>query len=414
MPALFAQEEVVQEDISLDIQEEPSDTQEETTLNIDSLFDDPSVEVFSEPDDTPINIRDKVLIEAAYGFFAGYSPGWDEVPWYDGDRTYSHLLGAKMDALLGLTIDLTDVFRVKNAFSFSVPDKAVFSIKEFYFEYDFLKKAFLQVGLYEIAWGISRFYPYTNLPARVPPGQDAGDAYIGRIKIPIGIGGLELLTMTRYDFLKNKSSPTFEEFAYGAKYNLILKGIDLDTGVYYYKDLPLFFFASLKTTLGNTELYAEGLAAVFHETWKEVRFSGNIGFVQDFFKRKLSLAGEVFYNGESNSAWWRPKTEILEEEAVDLFQGLNGAFALIIRPGIIGMRIFSQCLYSFDKNSAWLIPGISVSPRSQFTISLSVPMALGNRRTDRGNYYHNNIDKEDRPFSIVLGISFSGKFKYTL
>jgi hypothetical protein len=190
---------------------------------------------------------------------------------------------------------------------------------------------------------------------------------------------------------------------------------DIDIGFLYHKELPLRFFVSLKTTLGNTELYSEGLVAVSSENGHETRFSGNIGLLRDFFKGSLTLAGEIFYNGEPDSAWWRTKTELLEEAKVELYQGINGAFAFIFRPGFWGMRIFGQVLYSYEENSAWLIPGISIKPNG-ITLSVSAPMALGNRpeSKDPGNYYRNNTDKNNRPFSIVLGINYKGKLRYVL
>jgi hypothetical protein len=382
----------------------------------DSLCDDPPEEDQGEPEETAINLRDKVLLEASYGFIAGFAPGWSEMPWYSEYREfreYSYILGARMEAQLSMTIPLTQELLVKNTFAFALPDEAVFSIKEFYFEYDLIGRAFLQAGLYEIAWGISRFYPFTNLPARVPPSLKAGEAFTGRLKIPIQIGGLELLAMTRSDYMEDSASPTAEEIAYGGKYNLAFDGADIDMGFFYFKEMPLRFFVSLKTTLGNTELYSEGLAAVSHETREDPLFSGNFGFVRDFFKGKLTLMGEVFYNGESGTAWWRQKNELLEDEVVDFYKGFNYAAVFIIRPGILGMRIFSQALSTQEEKSIWLIPGISIKP-GDITITLSAPMALGERRdlNDESNYYRKNTDKNNRPFSIVLGISYSGKLRY--
>lgn len=407
--------------LSLGADEEPRwENQFDGNWDIDSIFDDPSVEEPTEADNTPINLRDKILLEASYGFVSAFVPGWSEAPWYGGKREYSYLLGARMEALLSIDLPLTEVLRVHNSFYFSVPDKAIFSIKEFYFEYDFFSRAYLQAGLYEIAWGISRFYPFTNLPALVPDssnqtGDEPGSAYIARLKIPIGIGGLEILGMTRYGYMKDKSSPTFGEMAFGIKYNMAFQAADIDTGILYHKELPVRYFISVKTTLGNTELYTEGLVSVSQEENPETHFSGNLGIVQDLFKGKLTLSGEIFYNGEPDSAWWRPKSETLDEGVVDLYKGLNGALAFIIRPGVIGMRIFAQVLYTYEQESAWLVPGISIRP-GDIHITLSVPMALGSRRdpTDPSNYYRNNTDKDNRPFSIILAVSFNGKLRYTI
>ena len=371
-----------------------------------------------ESEYSPITLRDKVLLEIDFGFVAAFSPGWTEAPWYNEEREYESEQGARLDSLVSIDIALTDAIRVKSAFLFSIPEKNWLSIKEFYIEYNLLNRVFFQAGLYEIAWGISRFYPFANLPARIPYSNLAGDSYIARVTIPIGIGGLELLALTRPEYADNVTSPSFKEMAYGAKYNLAFEKADIDAGFLYYREMPLRFFVSVKTTLGNTELYTEGTAAVPYKTWDKAFFSGNIGFVRDFFKEKLTLAGEIFYNGESNSYWWRSKTDVLYEDSVDLYKGFNGALAFIIRPGVIGMRIFSQCLYTYEENSFWLIPGISVKPGDLFTISLSAPMALGSRRDvgDESNYYRKNTDNHRpyRPFTIVLGITFNRKLRFAL
>ena len=406
-----------QEDAEAENQME-NDIQMDSNWNIDSFFNDPDVEYLEEPETKPINLRDRVLLEASYGFIAAFSPGWSEVPWYNGNdkREYSYLLGARMEALLSIDLPLTEALRVHNAFYFSVPDNSIFSIYEFYFDYNIQNRAFLQAGLYEIAWGISRFYPFTNLPALVPnDNDDPGNAYIGRLRIPIGIGGLELIGMTRSGYMEDRASPTFNEFAFGMKYNMAFQLADIDTGLLYHKELPMRFFVSLKTTIQDTELYTEGLVSVSQEESHKTFFSGNVGIVKDFFNGKLTVSGEIFYNGESEAAWWRPKTEALEESVVNLYKGLNGALAFVIRPGIIGMRIFAQALYTYEERSVWLVPGISIKPGG-INITLSVPMALGERRApyDKSNYYRNNIDEDNRPFSIILGVSLNGKLRYTL
>ena len=384
--------------------------------DIDSIFNNTTEDIPESPGNTTINLRDKITLEASYGFMGGFSPGWNEVPWYDGKKDYDYILGAKMEALLIMDFPLTNELRVHNSFYFSLPDSAVFSIKEFYFEYDFKDIVFLKAGLYEIAWGISRFYPFTNLPALVPSNRENwGDSYIIRFTIPVGIGGFDFIAMTRWGFMDNSSIPQFNEFGYGIKYNLAMQSADIDAGFLFHKDLPFRFFVSLKTTLGNTEVYSEGLVAFSYEDSYEVHFSGNIGFLQDFFKGNLTLSGEIFYNGEPDSAWWRTKTDLLEEGKVNLYPGLNGALAFIFRPGFLGMRIFAQALYTYEENSLWLIPGISIKFHG-ITISASTPMALGKRTeiNDKSNYYHDNSDKHNRPFSIVLGITYNGKLKYTL
>jgi hypothetical protein len=386
--------------------------------DIDSMFNDPPEvpanpsEVVEPEDKVPITLRDKVILKASYEFSAGFAPGWSEAPWYDDGKKFSYVLGAKMDALLSMDFQLSENLQVWNSFSFSVPDKTVFAINEFYFDYSLNRIAFFRAGMYEMSWGISPFFPFTNLLARIPEDSSGGQAYIGKVDIPIGIGGLQLLGMTREGFMADSSSPSFDEIAYGMKYNLAFSGADIDAGVFYQREMPLRFFVSLKTTLGNTELYTEGLAVTPHETWEEILLSGNAGFVRDFIRGKLTVSGEVFYNGERKTSWWRTKTNIKEEEAVEMIEGFNTALGLIFRPGIIGMRIFCQALYSFEEESAQLVPGISIKPGNLVTASLMVPMALGSRSSQ--GYYRYNADKNNRPFSIMLLITFGGSFRYSI
>jgi hypothetical protein len=385
--------------------------------DFDSIFDN-ARDTEEIPDDSSEDtildtLRDRVIVAADYNFMAGFSPGWAQAPWFDEGREFSYVLGAKMDAVLSLDFRLSESLRVWNSFSFSVPEENVFSIKEFYFDYNMNRLFYLRAGLFTIAWGISPNFPFTNLPARIPGKNSVGDSYIGKLDIPIGIGGLQLIGMTRQGFMDDASAPKFDEIAYGFKYNLAFSGADIDAGLFYYAEMPLRFFASLKTTVVNTELYIEGLAAVSHDTWDDVRFSGSTGFIQDFFRGKLTVNGEFFYNGERGTEWWyQGKSEVNNEESSPLFGGFNTALGLIFRPGIIGMRIFCKALYAVEENSAQLIPGISIKPGDLVTVTLTVPMALGSRR----GYYYNNVDMADtpRPFNIALLVSFQGSFRYGL
>ena len=423
-----AMEDSVTENTALPDYVELPDDKPESIWDIDSIFENASEEIPELIDNATIKLFDKITLEASYNFMAGFSPGWDEAPWYKGAKKQDHIFGLKMDSLLTMDLPITDTFRVHTSFHFSLPGDPVFSVKEFYFEYNIKNIAFVKGGLYEIAWGISRFYPFTNLPALVPPEkfvpddpddpdgpgkiEKYGDSYIVKLSVPVGVGGFDFLVMTRGGFMGDPLTPRFSEFAYGMKYNLALPVIDIDTGVLFYPEIPLRFFVSLKTTLWDTEFYSEGLLAVSLKSGYKTSFSGNIGFYRDFFKNILALTGELFYNGEPNASWWQSKTELFDEKQFDLYQGFNAALAFIVRPGVLGMRIFTQALYTYRKQSVWLVPGISIKPGA-FTFSLSVPMALGKRTAigDASNYYRNNTDQNNRPFSIVLGISYGGKIK---
>ncbi|GHU12636.1 hypothetical protein FACS1894161_1290 [Spirochaetia bacterium] len=358
--------------------------------------------------------KTRVTMDASYRFRAGISPGWTEAIWYDYTNQksrYYYVLGTKMEALLSLDFQIMENLRVWNSFTFSIPsDSSIFTVNEFYFDYNLENFVFLRAGQYETGWGISPNFPYTNLPARIPGEVNTGRAYMAKIDFPIGIGGLQFLVMTRPGFMKDKNIPTLNEIAYGVKFNAAFPTVDIDMGMFYFKKMPLRFFSSLKTTLRNTELYAEALASTPYETMDDVRFAVSAGFVQDFFGGKLTLNGEMFYNGEDTSWWYQANNEIDEEEEKALLQDWNFAGSFIIRPGVLGLRLFCQVMYSYKQESAMIVPGISIKPGDLITTSLIANMVAGSRA---GYYYRNNSDRDNRPFSISLLIHLGGSFRYT-
>jgi hypothetical protein len=96
-----------------------------------------------------------------------------------------------------------------------------------------------------------------------------------------------------------------------------------------------------------------------------------------------------------------------------LFDGLNFAGNISIKPGGIFNRlhIFLGSLYSFKKNSAQIVPGITFEPAEHIELYFAVPMAAGNR--DKNSYYAHNADTNNRPFSIILAIKIRGQYRYS-
>jgi hypothetical protein len=186
--------------------------------------------------------------------------------------------------------------------------------------------------------------------------------------------------------------------------------VDIDMGAFYLDAMPLRAFVSVKTTVKDTELYAEGLASVQHNPWGDLKFSANLGVVQDFFADKLTVNGEVFYNGETGTGWFRSKTDLREADVSPFIGGVNTALNLTFKPGWFkNLRFFTQFLYAFDENTAQLVPGLRFNPLPHMAVSLAVPMALGSQD---GTYYTHNADTWNRPFSIVLLITISGSRRF--
>jgi hypothetical protein len=299
---------------------------------------------------------------------------------------------------------------VKNLFTFAIPSLA-FTVKEVFVDYNFSDRVFFRGGKFIQNWGISPNYPYANLLARLPPNNAGGDPYIVKIDVPIGIGGVELLALTRPGFMANPALPAFEEIGYGGKYNLAHRGVDLDVGVFYHEKMSLRNFISVKSTIMDTEVYAEALISARHKPWGAVRGAGSIGIAREFFSEKLAIGGEYFYNGEKDAVYFVPETDLEEAETSPFVYGHNMAINIRYRTGIVGdLKFAAQCLYSIDENSARFVPGLSFVPFPHVNVSLGVPMALGSRE---GAYYRRNADKNNRPFGIILLVSISGDYRFT-
>jgi hypothetical protein len=355
--------------------------------------------------------RSGFALEGSFRFYSGFAPGWSETPW-NWDETEEELtrpvLGG-MSADLILDFQISEVFRVRSSFGFSYPALAL-GVTEFFFDYSLKDRLFLRGGKFSPGWGRSSNYPFTNLLSRLPEGNAGGDAYVFKANLPIGVGGIELITLTRKGFMA-KDLPTPSELGYGAKYNLALPWIDIDMGAFYLETMPFRVIASVKTTLpGDIEAYTEGLVAVPQETWDDLSFSANAGLARDFFGDLFTLNGEFFYNGEEGVGWFSPKTDMRDAKVVPFINGYNAAFNLVIRPRLFwDLRIFSQVLYGIEENTVQFVPGFSCKPLSHLEFSLAVPMALGSRE---GTYYQNNVDTKNRPFAVVLLLSIQGSQRF--
>jgi hypothetical protein len=281
-----------------------------------------------------------------------------------------------------------------------------------------MDRIFLRWGKFTPRWGRSPNYPVANLLSRVPVGNAGGDPYVVKLDLPVGIGGIELLMLTRKGYMAG-NTPTLKELSYGGKYNLALPWADIDLGCLYHDAMPLRAIVSVKTTLPwDIEAYTEGLISVPHETWDDLKLSANLGLGRDFFDELFTLGGEVFYNGESGAGWFRPETELREADVSPFIGGFNFAFNFVLRPRMPrtlpwalpwNFRVFSQILYGKKEDTAQFVPGISCEPLPHMKVSLAVPMALG---SPEGTYYRKNADTTNRPFAIVLLVSLQGKHRF--
>jgi len=390
--------------------------------DIDSIFDEvlPASTSGETKTDTAVPAVNKLVkrrgytFDASYRLIAGFAPGWYEIPWsknYENNDPYlDHII--KMQGAFGIDAQISEAFRAKSSISFEIPNFS-FILGDFFFDYNFYDTVFFRGGKYNLSWGVSPNYSFTNLLSRVPKKGYSGDSFIFKVDVPIGIGGIQALVLTRVD-LMHGVIPEIPDFGVGGKYNLAFRWADLDMGLYYKEDMPLRSFLSIKTTIGKTELYNEWLAVIDLQNSSELSGAVNFGFARDFFDKKLRFAGELFYNAEGNAYWYRPETSVKKPEISPFIEGLNLAFNLTWRLGEKGdPRLFIQTLYVPEQNSAQLIPGFRLNPWPNFEFYLAAPMALGSKD---GYYYSNTVNNDNKnrplPFSVMLMVTLNGSVQY--
>jgi hypothetical protein len=373
-------------------------------------------------------------IDASFNFAGGYIPGWKVAPWHwqnEADENVDQALVAKMESTVALDFQVSDVFRVRQAFSIAIPNLAI-TIPEFFFDYSLMNRVFFRVGKFAINWGISPNFPYANLPSRIPTMSDDtttkdknerfnGDIYLIRADIPVGVGGLQLAAMTRSsalnDLFNNNEEITSDlgrvgKIFFGLKYNVAVPIVDIDVGLLYNKKLNTRAFLSLKTTLfDRLELYSEGLLSYNLDTDDNFAASASIGMMQDFFDNQLSVNAELYYNGEEEASYVQSQSFLTMSETVGFIDGLNAALNIRYKPvWLPKTELFFKYLHGFSENTAQLVPGFRLTPLSNLNLYVAVPMALGSKD---GLYYRDNLDEKNRPFSVNIMLTFSGSYRYT-
>ncbi|MDR0644361.1 MAG: hypothetical protein LBG05_05520 [Treponema sp.] len=436
----------------------------EGNIDVDSLFGEPakSAALPSGKVEKPPPKQSSVIatmkkkgftMKTGYSFSFGSSTGWEESPWFWGERfqdkgtkkpnephtttadLYYTYPGVIMTASLDFSYQIFNELKVTSAFSYSFP-KFVFTVGNFYFDYTVKNKVFFRAGRFTYKWGVSSNYPFTDLLARFQApswttahtynkttnpsgdyfGSTAGknDIYMARVDVPIGIGGIQAVMRLRDDFF-NEQNKRNELIAYGGKYNLAFKWADINIGALYQPIIPLRGFLSVKSTVKDTEIYAETMASVRHRGWDYWTLSWNFGFYQDFFKRKLRINGEIYYNGEKDAFWTREadlERGNLEEENTPLIEGFNYMANIVYKPGWRSLNLGVKAAYAPVEDTGMVVPGVKFSPATGVTVSVAVPFAFGNRK---GTYYRgmsSDYKTYGRPFSVVLGLTIEGSYSW--
>ena len=421
--AAFSQEDLLDKDADSLFDDKGDGEKQKTDNDIYSINNSDNPAVYM--------LRPGFGIDASYSVGLGIFPGFSETPWnfntpgkFDRNQErFDVIIGATMSATLGLTIQPSSTLRVRQTVKFEIPankgNEIPISFKEFFIDYNFLNVLYFRAGKFDIRWGTSPNFPYTDLLSRLPASiESPGDAYTVRAEVPVGIGSIQFIMMARRGLIEDIKKPKAEEFGYGAKFNLAIPFIDVDFGMLYHKQMPLRFFLSVnKTLFSSWEIYAEGMASYeydsLQEIWRNFLFSYNVGFIQDFFKRRLKINAELYYNAEdAGYAITKNKIKTDEDEKTLLLAGFNTALNVSFNPGIFfNTTFFTSFLYSVESNSGQLVPGIRMEPIRHLKIYLTLQMAIGSR--DNDSYYYTNTDTANRPFAISLIVILNGIYNFS-
>jgi len=415
---------------------------QEETDNIDSLFNNPE-DILNESTEAntdtkapkeEIGVIQDLIKKENFKFstnaniFMGYSQGWDYLPWIQDNYedpvfTDSALMG--MSSKMTFDAQIGDNFRFLQSYTVAYPNYEP-GVSEFFADFDFNDLVYLRIGRQNLTWGISRYYPFTNLPARIPDNfginnsdsLNDNDLFAVKMDIPIGIGGIQGLIYARNGYFSDPAYPSMNEIGWGSYYNLALKQADITIGGFYQKDMNLRGFTSISTTLfDKLELYSEWLVSYDQdnndklplpydaeigdeqeEDPDSLDFGANIGFLINLFSDNLEISGEYYYNGEET------ELEPLGTQ-FPFFWGHNLGAGISLKMFDNRLKLFSYLKYNLSDNSGVIVPAISYDSFEFMQLTLAMPIIFG---SVNGGYAQNNPDPYDRNFSFILTAKISG------
>ena len=375
-------------------------------------------------------------------FRAGIAPGFHESPWrWDSFADREHYFLERVFLMrTQFTVDsqINANLRFRSRVFFEIPNFG-FRFGDMWFDYNFHDRVFVRGGIFNMAWGISRNFHFANLLAYIPPDLPAQaatinrpavtaaqartfnrDPFIFRADIPFGVGGFQLLALTRAPLTGNIKATgiTMDDIAYGGRYSVAFREIDLSMGMLNQNGMPFRLFMSASTSFWDTDWYTEGVLAI-SDTQPRLSSAMNLGFTRviDFFG-SLSINGELFINGLEETRFRQPGTALLEDGYVTSFiRGLNIALNLHYRFPDRGRnpQLILQWRHAPFENTGRLVPSFRINPWPNIVLDFAMPMALGSRH----GYYHQHTvrmdtidpDRRNIPFSLMMLVTISGNVR---
>lgn len=399
--------------------------------NEDLLDNEDLDSFFSQEEDEAVATEDKefyvlddvvnttgFVFGADYQLFGGYSPGAQDFEIYDD----AIILG--MRSTFSLDAQISSDFSVFQKWDVKYPDFELV-MTQFYAESIIKDRAFLRLGRENLSWGEAKVFKLSNLLVRTPETfSGSRDSYSIRLNVPIGLGGVNILALTREGMWK-ESTPSANEIGLGALYNHIINTekliFDLNLGLFHHREMNLRSFLSGKTTIFNTEIYSELIFAynmygtdyiydnndIDNSQYDSLNMepdsvdnktdlSINLGVYRDFFDGKLEVGSEYLFCGE-------------ESELPDhVYKGHNISFFIKGKFDSINMEAssyFKAHLSDEEDDSFAFSPVVLWDLSDNLLFSLASPIILG---TEESNFIIDNIDILDREWSLVFRIIFHG------
>ncbi len=352
---------------------------------------------------------------------AGYSGGWsDRFDSYDQLPVITLASGLDLSLTFSSILELTQSVRVAwPAYELVVDELVV--------DYTPTDTLFLTAGLTRVVWGRSPTFPHANLPQRraanpLSPAEATG-ALVLRARVPVGIGGFELLLQNKAEYQEEPSTPRVERIAAGLAYNLAVESFDLDAGAYYQRGMPGRAFLAAATTVTDWfELYGEATVADDRlradptgperaadgevELTPGVRVYDNNPDYAASAGAVFSLAGgladlnvEYFYNGEESEG-------TVVGSRFPLLWGHNAALNVDTDFDGLPLRLRAGMRYNVNLASGLFAPRLTYRPGSHVAVDAVGAYIWGD---PEAGYAAANPDPLDRSLVFALTVTVSGR-----
>jgi hypothetical protein len=384
----------------------------DTLFNQEITTETEDVPVEPDPDDSATILEEIISSETfelhgGINLLAGYSGGWESHPFHQ-DFVMSDYIDSgviEMASWLKLKTRISPALQMVCKVTFEYPGFA-FDLSECFIEYNLLDTFFLTAGRQTVNWGTSRFYPFTNLPARMPDifpktagTTDSDKPFLIKGNLPVGIGGFTAMAYSRRGYFEVVGTPELSEMGYGFLYNGAFNNLDFTVGAWWQEMLDTRLVWWLGTTLfDKVDLYTEGLITLYEDN--SLAFDANLGFLFELMQRKIQITGEYCYIGEEVNL------DMFDRD-YDLVPGHNLAAGVSWKLFRNKIRLYAQFLYNIDSDTGLLLPGATFDFFNNLTFGFHLPVILG---PDTGEYFINNPDKKDRRFFFAATIRIKGNF----